>query len=372
MSQTDNMKKVWVLGAGQLGAMLRQAGNPIGLDVRPISAVQPKSDVAELASTDVVTPEIEAWDNTKTTEKLAQHANFINRDVFPVIADRLSQKRSLDDFGVATAKWLPVEANTTTATLHQTLGDTVLLKRRRGGYDGRGQHWLREKNDSIPEDFLGQSIAEQAINFSAEVSIIGVRDRQGCMRFYPLSQNHHVNGILKATIGASKKYAHLQKTAEKMLNKVLNGFDYIGVMAMECFVILDHNGQEQLLVNELAPRVHNSGHWTQAGSSISQFESHLRAVADLPLGQPTTKGLSVMINLVGMDYENAWLDVLGAEVYWYGKEVRAGRKLGHINFCQPKPESLNQLAALLPDADKAVIDWVLGQLLEQPKTTEVV
>ena len=100
MSQTDNMKKVWVLGAGQLGAMLRQAGNPIGLDVRPISAVQPKSDVAELASTDVVTPEIEAWDNTKTTEKLAQHANFINRDVFPVIADRLSQKRSLDDFGV--------------------------------------------------------------------------------------------------------------------------------------------------------------------------------------------------------------------------------------------------------------------------------
>jgi len=362
------MKKVWVLGAGQLGAMLRQAGNPIGLDVTPIAATQSINDIVSLASADVVTPEIEAWESAEITDRLAAHDNFINRDVFPVIADRLSQKKSLDDFGVATAKWLPVEQTTQLSGLYETLGETVLLKRRRGGYDGRGQHWLREQSDAIPEDFYGESIAEQAINFSAEVSIIGVRNRLGQTRFYPLSQNHHVNGILKATIGASKKYAHLQETAEKMLSKVLNGFDYIGVMAMECFIVIDENGKEQLLVNELAPRVHNSGHWTQAGSSINQFESHLRAVTDLPLGTPTTKGLSVMINLVGMDYETAWLDVPGAEVYWYGKEVRVGRKLGHINFCQPEQSSLNQLAKLLPEEDQQVIAWVLEQLQSQERT----
>lgn len=361
------MKKVWVLGAGQLGAMLRQAGNPIGLDVTPIAATQAVSDLADLSVSDVVTPEIEAWESAPITDKLAAHANFINRDVFPIIADRLSQKKSLDDFGVATAKWLPVEQTTQLSEIYQNLGDTVLLKRRRGGYDGRGQHWLREQKDAIPDDFYGESIAEQGINFTAEISIIGVRNRQGQTRFYPLSQNHHVNGILKATIGASKQYAHLQDAAEKMLSKVLNGFDYIGVMAMECFVVLDQDGNEQLLVNELAPRVHNSGHWTQAGSSINQFESHLRAVTDLPLGTPTTKGFSVMINLVGMDYELAWLDVPGAEVYWYGKEVRPGRKLGHINFCQPALTSLKQLAALLPEEDQVVIAWVLKQLKSQER-----
>lgn len=356
------MKKVWVLGAGQLGAMLRQAGMSIGLDVTPISASQPVSDLSSLANDDIVTPEIEAWERAEITDKLAAHDNFINRDVFPIIADRLSQKKSLDDFGVATAAWLPVEKTMQSTDLYNALGDTVLLKRRRGGYDGRGQHWLRNKEDTIPTAFLGESIAEQAVPFSAEVSVIGVRNRQGDIRFYPISHNHHVNGILKATIGASKRYAHLQAEAENMLGKVLKGFNYIGVMAMECFVVIDAKGQEQLLVNELAPRVHNSGHWTQSGSSISQFESHLRAVTDLPLGQTTTKGQSVMINLVGMVYEQAWLAVPGAEVYWYGKEVRAGRKLGHINFCEPAQSALKQLLTLLPPEDHQVIEWVLQQL----------
>lgn len=364
MSQTEKMKKVWVLGAGQLGAMLRQAGNPIGLDVRPIAATQSVDDLAELALDDVVTPEIEAWESAAITDQLAAHANFINRDVFPVIADRLTQKQSLDDFGVATAKWLPVEAESSAEELRESLGDSVLLKRRRGGYDGRGQHWLRDQSAIVPEDFKGESIAEQAIPFTAEISIIGVRNQQGETRFYPVSQNHHVNGILKATIGASEKYAHLQAAAEKMLSKVLEGFNYIGVMAMECFIVNDDNGKEQLLVNELAPRVHNSGHWTQAGSSISQFESHLRAVTNLPLGQPSIKGLSVMINLVGVDYDLAWLDVSGAEIYWYGKDVRAGRKLGHINFCQPQTSALKQLATLMPEEDQQVFDWVLEQLPE--------
>ena len=357
------MKNIWVLGAGQLGAMLRQAGTPMGLTVKPIAADQALTDLNTLQATDIVTPEIEAWEQSKVTEQLAQHPNFINRDVFPVIADRLTQKQTLDRLGVATAKWQLVADDISTAALHDSLGDKVLLKRRRGGYDGRGQHWLNENdNDTIPADFYNQSIAEQGIQFSAEVSIIGVRNREGTIRFYPLAHNHHVAGILKASIGAAEQFAHLQASAESMLTKVLQGLDYIGVMAMECFVVVDANGDQQLMVNELAPRVHNSGHWTQAGSSINQFESHLRAVADLPLGTPVYKGVTVMINLVGMPYNAKWLEVPGAEIYWYGKAVRAGRKLGHINFCLPTAAALDQLAALLPEADHDVIEWVKQQL----------
>ena len=355
------MSKVWVLGAGQLGAMLRHSGIPLGVDVRPIDASHDISTLSELVDSDVVTPEIESWAQSETTDKLAAHRQFINRQVFPVIADRLSQKQTLDDIGVATAPWLSVTAETSEQNIKDTLGSNVLLKRRRGGYDGRGQHWLKTPNAKIPSDFRGHSIAEKGIQFTDEISVIGVRSQSGKTRFYPLSQNHHVNGILKATIGNSQKFQHLQSTAEEMLSKVLTHFNYVGVMAMECFVVENEKGEQQLLVNELAPRVHNSGHWTQAGASISQFESHVRAIANLPLGSPSYHGMTVMINLVGTEYDREWLAIDGARLYWYQKEVRAGRKLGHINILNPTSESLNAIAATLPE-DTGVFDWLTKQL----------
>ncbi len=355
------MSKVWVLGAGQLGAMLRQAGTPIGVDVRPIDAQENVDVLAELSASDVVTPEIESWVESDTSNRLAGHSRFVNREVFPIIADRLTQKQTLDDIGVATAPWQAVTAQCSEQDIYSSLGEKVLLKRRRGGYDGRGQHWLKTSDAKIPAEFREQSIAEQAIAFTDEISVIGVRSSSGEMRFYPVSQNHHVNGILKATIGGGSAFRHLQGEAESMLKKVLEHFDYVGVMAMECFVVENDSGDQHLLVNELAPRVHNSGHWTQVGSSISQFESHVRAMVDLPLGQPSYHGVTVMINLVGTPYDHRWLNVEGAKLYWYQKEVRAGRKLGHINLLNPSAASLHAIANTLP-ADEAVFAWLAKQL----------
>ena len=357
------MSTVWVIGAGQLGAMMRQAGTPLGVDVRPIDASVELAAVTDLSHADTVTPEIEAWQSAPATDKLAAHPNFINRDVFPIIADRFSQKQALDTVGVATAPWSAVTTEISEDELYAALGQQVLLKRRRGGYDGRGQHWLKTTDAQIPDDFRDEAIAEKAIPFTDEVSIIGVRAHTGETWFYPLSQNHHVNGILKATIGNGKKFAHLQSKAEDMLNKVLTHFDYVGVMAMECFVVDDESSEQQLLVNELAPRVHNSGHWTQAGSSINQFEAHIRAIAKLPLGQPSYHGMTVMLNLVGTPYDKRWLEIEGTELYWYQKEVRAGRKLGHINLLNPSKHSVAQLAKLLPE-DAQVFAWLEQQIIE--------
>lgn len=352
------MKSVWVVGAGQLGAMLRQAGNPLGVRVTPIDATQPLEDLAQLSDDDVVTPEIEAWPASPITDRLAQHPQFVNRDVFPIIADRYTQKKLLDKLEIPTADWFNVTEQTSESELHAALGERVLLKRRKGGYDGRGQHWLESaKGSTIPEEFRNHSIAEKAIPFDEEVSIIGARDYAGQFYFYPLSLNRHVNGILKASVAALPRLSHLQAQAEANLRRLMEHLDYVGVMAMECFRLGD-----RLMVNELAPRVHNSGHWTQAGASISQFDYHVRAVVGLPLAPAVVKGTTVMINLVGVDYDPRWLTLPGAELYWYQKAVRPGRKVGHINFCQPQREVLQQLASFMPAADAEVIDWVIAEL----------
>jgi len=192
------------------------------------------------------------------------------------------------------------------------------------------------------------------VPFSDEVSIIACRDAKGNIRFYPPSLNLHVNGILKASIANIHLPDRVITQAEEMLSKVMNGLKYIGVMAMECFVV-----DYQLVVNELAPRVHNSGHWTQAGSSICQFESHIRAAAGLPIGKPSNKGPTVMFNLIGMELNPRWFEIKGAEVTWYGKEVRLGRKLGHVNICSPSENTLKKVYDILPIKDKKNVDWVI-------------
>ena len=157
----------------------------------------------------------------------------------------------------------------------------MLLKRRTGGYDGRGQHWLKQSQTTeIPADWRNEAIAEQAINFDEEVSLVGCRTADGQCHFYPLALNLHQDGILMASISPLARLDHLQQQAQAILAKIMAALEYVGVMAMECFRVGD-----RLLVNELAPRVHNSGHWTQAGCHISQFELHLRALARLPVPQ---------------------------------------------------------------------------------------
>jgi len=354
------MSVLWVLGAGQLGAMLKQAGTPLGIDVRPVDIES--TQTLPLKPTDVVTAEREEWPETVATKQLSTHSNFVNLTTFPQLADRLTQKQWLDRLELATAPWFPVESDSSAQQAYQTLGERVLLKRRRGGYDGKGQYWLKLSDATeIPEDWKGYAIAEQAINFDEEVSLVGVRGKNGETYFYPLTLNLHINGILYASISPLERLKPLQSKAEAMLSKLMDSLDYVGVMAMECFRVDD-----DLLINELAPRVHNSAHWTQAGASICQFENHVRAVTGLPLAPAEIKNQSMMINLIGVDLDYAWLKIKDLELYWYKKEVRPGRKVGHLNFCsgdlnllqnalanlklpQPYPEALAWLSKNLPN-----------------------
>lgn len=350
------MTTVWVLGAGQLGTMLKHAGMPLNIDVRPVAL--DSTTVPAPGPQDLVSPEIEHWPDTPATRALASSDNLINRTVFARLADRLPQKQLLDHLGLATAPWHNVDNSISAAELYADLGDRVLLKQRRGGYDGRGQHWLNAADKAeVPVDFRDAAIAEQAIPFDEEVSIIGMRDGEGRLAFYPLVLNLHRDGILTASIAPLERLSSLQGQAEAMLGAILNELDYVGVMAMECFRVGD-----RLLINELAPRVHNSGHWTQAGCSVSQFESHLRAICGLPILRPATKGLTVMVNLIGVDRDDRWLTIPEAELFWYGKDVRPGRKVGHLNLCFHRADqvapALELLRPLLPAGYDEVLNWI--------------
>jgi 5-(carboxyamino)imidazole ribonucleotide synthase len=352
------MTDVWVLGNGQLGAMLKHAAMPLGINVNPVDIDQP---LAALPAQAIITAEREHWPTTAATRQLFDHAGFVSRRAFSELPDRKTQKQWLDQLQLATARWRDLDDTVTGEDLHAALGERVLLKRRTGGYDGKGQFWLRKDDTAIPDDWRGHAIAEEAVAFSEEASIIGVRNAQGHCEFYPLVLNLHQDGILMASVAPAPQLQALQGQAEAMLGKLMQALDYVGVMAMECFLVGD-----QLVVNEVAPRVHNSGHWTQAGSSISQFELHLRAITGLPLAKPLVKSTSVMINLIGTERNDDWLAVSGAELYWYGKEVREGRKVGHINLApadQPtRSKALQELQGLLPERYVAAIDWVNSHL----------
>ncbi len=356
------MSKVWVLGHGQLGAMLQHAAMPLNVDVVPVDI--DSNQLPDLQPDDIVTAERELWPQTPVTDALANHPNFINLHIFGRLADRYTQKQLLDELGLATAPWKLVDADLTEAQVYSEIGERALMKRRTGGYDGRGQFWLKQSEGStIPADWRGEAIVEQGINFDEEMAIVGVRDRDGNKFFYPLTLTLQLNGVLTASVAPLPRLEKLQAKAESMLGKLLDELDYVGVMAMECFRVGD-----ELIVNELAPRVHNTAHWTQAGASVSQFESHVRAVAGMPLAQPQVKGLNVMINLLGTDYDERWWAISGAEPYWYGKEVREGRKVGHINFThsgdQKLIQGLDELKTQLPDRYQEVIDWVEKALLD--------
>ncbi|MET4162123.1 5-(carboxyamino)imidazole ribonucleotide synthase [Marinobacterium sp. MBR-111] len=351
------LPRIVVAGNGQLGQMLQQAGAPMQLEVMP---VDPNADVQlELRADDVITVEIEHWSDSVSGLQLKQHPNFRNKVALHMVVDRQRQKSLLDRLQVPTSSWLSLEGDDLQAQL-ESVGERVIVKRRRGGYDGRGQ-WRWQKGDQPEAEWAGECIAEAMIPFSHEVSLVGARNAAGEKVFYPLTCNWHQDGILRASIAGLPIPAEQQRDAEAWLGRIMDDEGYIGVMAMECFVV-----DGKLLVNELAPRVHNSGHWTQEGASISQFELHLRALAGLPLITPEVSGVSVMYNLLGRNWKPEWLNVQGAHVHWYGKEIRPGRKVGHVNICRPDAptlaESLQALGAHLDAEDSVVAEWALAQL----------
>ncbi|AVN32501.1 TPA: 5-(carboxyamino)imidazole ribonucleotide synthase [Serratia marcescens] len=354
------MKPVCVLGNGQLGRMLRQAGEPLGIAVYPVGIDAEPEAVPYQNS--VITAEIERWPETALTRELATHSAFVNRDIFPRLADRLTQKQLLDQLGLATAPWQLLASAAEWPQVFAALGELAIVKRRVGGYDGRGQWRLRPGQEAeLPADAYGECIVEQGINFSGEVSLVGARGHDGRSVFYPLTHNLHEDGILRTSVALPQPNPALQQQAEQMLAAILNELNYVGVMAMECFIVGD-----RLLINELAPRVHNSGHWTQNGASISQFELHLRAILGLPLPQPVVSTPSVMVNLIGTAVNEQWLSLPLVHLHWYEKEVRPGRKVGHLNLSDPSAAVLRQalqaLAPLLPGEYQSGLAWAQQKL----------
>ncbi|MEX0445385.1 5-(carboxyamino)imidazole ribonucleotide synthase [Xenorhabdus sp. SGI246] len=354
------MKPVCVLGNGQLGRMLRQAGEPLGIAVYPIGLNAEPESVPYQSS--IITAEIERWPETDLTRELAHHNAFINRDIFPQLADRLPQKQLLDNLGLATAPWKLLADTSQWPQLFNELGDFIIVKRRTGGYDGRGQWRIRPGDEAVlPPEIYGECIVEQGIPFSGEVSLVGARNAQGKSVFYPLTHNLHQEGILRTSVALPNAHHQLQQQAEKMLCIIMDHLNYIGVMAMECFIIGDN-----LLINELAPRVHNSGHWTQNGASISQFELHLRAILDLPMPQPEILAPSVMVNLIGTEINPEWLSLPLVRLHWYDKEVRSVRKVGHLNLVHSDRDilrtALQTLSSLLPEEYQTGLKWAQDKL----------
>ena len=354
------MKPVCVLGNGQLGRMLRQAGEPLGIAVYPVG-LDAEPEALPIAQS-VITAEIERWPETALTRELAHHSAFVNRDIFPRLADRLTQKQLLDRLGLATAPWQLLADKAEWPQVFSTLGELAIVKRRTGGYDGRGQWRLRAgETDTLPGDCYGECIVEQGINFLGEVSLVGARAQDGSTVFYPLTHNLHQEGILRASVAFPQADRNQQQQAEQMLSAIMHELNYVGVMAMECFVT-----PEGLLINELAPRVHNSGHWTQNGASISQFELHLRAILGLPLPQPVVLAPSVMVNLIGTAVNIDWLQQPLVHLHWYEKEVRPGRKVGHLNLTDSDSArlkaALSALVPLLPPDYASGIAWAVEKL----------
>ena len=352
---------VYVLGNGQLGRMLRYAGAPLDIEVLPLAFDAP---VFELPSNSIITAEIERWTQTPLTELLGHHSNFVNLNVFGTTADRFTQKSLLDKLQLPTAPWQLLSSKSQWDEVFSQVGEKVVVKRRTGGYDGRGQWIVTQENYAqITDDLFGEVIAEKFIPFDGEVSLVGARFKNGETRFYPVTHNLQQNGILRYSVYHPDfpQQAHFQTQAEQMLKQIMDELNYIGVMAMECFVVGD-----KLLINELAPRVHNSGHWTQLGCSISQFELHLRALLDLPTPKLEPIAPSVMVNLIGIEHNNAWLNVPFSQLHWYGKEVRAGRKVGHINLTHPSNTQLiallEQLRPHLTEDFQSGLNWAIEKL----------
>ena len=349
---------IYVLGNGQLGRMLRHAGAPLDIEVKPLAFDDP---VFEIEEKGVITAEIERWADTPLTRLLGHHPNFVNLKVFGLTADRLTQKALLDKLRLATSPWRLLESPQQWTEVFQRLGEKVVVKRRTGGYDGRGQWIVTPDNlGQITPELYGEVIVEKFIPFDGEISLVGARFRDGSARFYPITDNLQQNGILRCSVCEPSRpsQATYQTQAEQMLGKIMHELNYIGVMAMECFVIGD-----KLLINELAPRVHNSGHWTQLGCSVSQFELHLRALLDLPTPELKAVAPSVMVNLIGIEHSNEWLNLPFSQLHWYGKEVRAGRKVGHINFSHPDKNTLisllEQIRPHLTADFHSGLDWAI-------------
>jgi 5-(carboxyamino)imidazole ribonucleotide synthase len=338
--------RVGILGGGQLAWLLAIAAERLGIACRALdpSPEAPAGRVCELiqapyddldgltrlaAGCDVVTYEFENVP-VAAPERLAELGAILRPDprALAVSQDRLEEKRLFGSLGIATAPYERVDSSEAAEAAIEHLGPSI-LKTRRLGYDGKGQVRItRTEEASSAFESLGgvPCIAEGLVAFDTELSIIATRSPRGSMRVYPVSENRHREGILRRTDAPARVSSAIAQEAVGLAEAVLSDLDYVGTMAIELFLT-----GRTLVANEIAPRVHNSGHWTIEGAETSQFENHLRAICDLPLGSAALRAPSTMMNVIGSWPARAsLLRVPGAAVHDYGKAERSGRKLGHV------------------------------------------
>jgi 5-(carboxyamino)imidazole ribonucleotide synthase len=342
---------IGILGGGQLGRMLALAAAQLGFKCH-VFAPNPDSPAFDVVhrvtcadytdtealdrfagNVDVVTYEFENVPAETATFLAARVPVLPDPQVLATTQDRLAEKIFVTGLGIRTADFAAVAEPGELVAVIERIGRPAVLKTRRFGYDGKGQVTIRNGSDpqAAWRDVGGQPcILEAFVPFEREVSVIAARGRDGRVECFDVTENEHRDHFLKVSRVPAALSDVTAQEARRIAGAIAQAFDYVGVLAVEMFV--QRNGME-LLVNEIAPRVHNSGHWTLDGASVSQFEQHIRAVAGWPLAKPIRRGRVEMINLIGSEVEDfqRWLEVPGATVHLYGKAaVRPGRKMGHV------------------------------------------
>jgi 5-(carboxyamino)imidazole ribonucleotide synthase len=360
---------ILVLGSGQLARMMALAGYPLGISVQAL-------DVTDNKIVDPVTKQV--INNTldrliEEVETITVEFEHIPEDLLELVhgsgklkpsveailtgADRVREKKLLEKLAIINCPFEVVTDVEQLDTAVEKLGEKLIIKASRDGYDGYGQWRLHSRNE-LPE--LKQQlstldlqkvplIVEEMLSFDRELSLVAVRSIDGDIVYYPLAENLHYKGQLHVSIAPAPMVDEaLNQQAQDIFNKLAKSLDYVGVLAVEFFQI----GQ-QLVVNEIAPRVHNSGHWTMQGADTCQFENHLRAVRGLPLGSTKVTSPTAMINIIGCKaFTRDMLSIPGCHLHWYGKTPRKKRKMGHFNLCAENYAELGKamqaLAEYLP------------------------
>jgi 5-(carboxyamino)imidazole ribonucleotide synthase len=349
--------KIGILGGGQLARMLALAGIPLGFR---FVIYDPSADCGAAAlgkhikaeyedqnqleafarEVDVVTYEFENVPLASVSFVSSLCPVYPEANALAATQDRLEEKQLFQKLNIPTARFYDIPSITDLYEIGKSLGYPFLIKTRSGGYDGKGQFTIQSEKDietlSLDLDVC-PAIAEELVSFSREISIIAVRRKDGHTAYYDLAENQHDKGILRMTIPKPADPFH--QKAKDYIQKLLEHMDYCGVLALELFQI-----EDKLLANEFAPRVHNTGHWTIEGAATSQFENHLRAIMDLPLGQTNNIDYSGMINLIGkLPDMKETLMIPACYFHNYDKQAKPGRKIGHLTLKSNEPTTFEVL-----------------------------
>lgn len=375
---------VLIFGSGQLARMMYLAGCPLGIAISAVDVnkqqvvdpitKQPRSIsvTAAIEGADVITVEFEHIPEPLLEQAQKSGKLSPNLDAILTGADRIREKRLLERLCLPSCPHRVIGAlDQLNGELTAELGETLILKSSRDGYDGYGQWQIRADDDiqrlrgELTQLDLQTNplIAETMLSFDRELSLVGARSQDGTISCYPLVENRHYDSQLHVTIAPAQQIpAALNVQAKEIFTTLAQALNYVGVLAIEFFQL-----GEQLLVNEIAPRVHNSGHWTMQGANISQFESHLRAICNLPISDNSHQGVTAMINIIGVgSFSRDIMAIAGCHLHWYGKQARAKRKLGHVNLSASDypqlAERLTQLSQHLPLAEFPLLAHTIRDL----------